>query len=445
MKYDLKRKIGGLVNLKLQKGGKIFFGWYTVFTSSLMGLWAAGTWYYGFGAYFKPLAQEFGWTRAMTSSLWSLGRFEGGLEGPFGGIATDKWGPRAVHIAGVLLSGLGFCLMYFTTDFTTCLIFWVIASIGFNLGYAGPLDKALTDWFVKKRGTVLTLARLGRVVGGTIMPPFMTFLLLQQGWRISFVIMGVLTWIVGLPTAWFFIKPQRPEHYGMMPDGEKIETAMDKESLIKAGQEYTKKIGEHEFSTRQALKTKSLWIPQMADIFSGWIYPSITVHIIPFLTDMDVSPVLAAAAMGFMVLMSTPGRIIGGVVADRLSTKNIKFILVSSSLSYALGMLVMITLVTTTKNPMFIYLSLALFGIGIGIITTARPTMAARFFGRKNFGTITGIQAMLLLPVQLVAPIYAGWAYDVTGNYLTAFTTTLALCTVGIILYMLTPPPKPPT
>ncbi len=65
--------------------GKIFFGWYTVLVSSLTGLWQAGTWYYGFGAYFKPLSEEFGWTRATTSALWSLGRFEGGLEGSSGG------------------------------------------------------------------------------------------------------------------------------------------------------------------------------------------------------------------------------------------------------------------------------------------------------------------------------------------------------------------------
>ncbi len=425
------------------KDGNIFFGWYTVLVSSLTGVWQAGTWYYGFGAYFKPLAGEFGWSRATTSALWSLGRFEGGLEGPFGGIATDRWGPRAIHLIGVILSGLGFVLMYFTRDFTTCLFFWLIASIGFNLGYAGPLDKAVTEWFVKKRGLVITISRLGRVLGGTIMPPIMTFLLLAYGWRISFVIIGMVTWIIGLPTAWYLIKPHRPEYYGMLPDGETV-NASDTESMLEAGQEYARQLGEHEFTAKEAFKTKALWIPQLADFFSGWLYPSVAVHLIPFLTDMGVDPVIAAATMGFMVFMSTPGRIIGGVVADRLSTKNIKYLLMGSSLSYSLGMIIMITLVTTTNSPIFIYLSIALFGVGIGIATTAKPTMAARFFGRKNYGTITGLQAMLLLPSQIGAPIFAGWIYDVTGSYTQAFMTTLGLCLVGVVLYFFTPPPKPP-
>lgn len=443
MKFNFINKLKNLP--KKGGGGGIFFGWLTVFTSHLMGIWSSGTWYYGFGAYFKPLAEEFKLSRATTSGLWSIGRFEGGVEGPFGGMVTDKFGPRAIHLTGVILSGLGFCLMYFTQNFTHILIFWLITSIGFNLGYSGPLDKALTDWFVRKRGLVITLSRLGRVIGGSIMPSFMTFFLLQYGWRLSFLIVGILTWIVGLPTAWFFVKPYRPEHYGLLPDGEKIEgESMGKEELIEVGREYTSKIGEFEFSTLQALKTRSYWIPQIADIFSGWIYPSVTVHMIPFLTDMGISPILAAAATGFMVFMSTPGRVAGGLISDRLSTGNIKYLLMGSSLSYALGMILMITLAATTKNIYFIYASLAFFGVGIGMYTTSQPTMFARFFGRKNYGTITGVYAAIRLTIQLISPIYAGWIYDVTGNYMSAFTTTLALCIIGIILYTLTPPPRKP-
>lgn len=423
--------------------GKIFFGWFTVLVSSLTGLWQAGTWYYGFGAYFKPLSEEFGWTRAQTSSLWSLGRFEGGLEGPFGGIATDRWGPRVIHLIGVLFSGLGFILMYFTNDFTTCMIFWVIASIGFNLGYAGPLDKAVTDWFVKKRGVAITIGRLGRVLGGTLMPPIMTYLLLAYGWRISFVIMGMATWIIGLPTAWYLIKPKRPEYYGMLPDGETA-TTTDTEELIKIGEEYTASLGEYEFTTREAFKTSALWIPEIADVFAAGIYPAVTVHLIPFLTDRGIDPVLAAAAMGFMVFMSTPGRIIGGVVADRLSTPKIKYLMIGSNLSYAIGMLLMVLLVPRTTNILFVYFTIAFFGIGIGIRTTAKPAMVSRFFGRKNYGTITGVQALILLPTQIGAPIFAGWVYDITGSYTQAFTTTLGLAVIGVVLYFFAKPPNPP-
>ena len=425
------------------KEGKVFFGWYIVFTHFVASLWEAGTFFYGFGAFFKPLAQEFGWSRAATSSLWSFGRFEGAMEGPFGGIATDRWGARTIHLIGVFLSGLGFCLMYFTRDFATAFTFWIITSIGFNLGYPGPLDKALTDWFIRRRGTALSLTRIGRAIGGSVMPSFMTLILLLYGWRTAFLVVGIMTWVVNLPLAWFLVRPHRPEYYGLMPDGEAVGDGVEGvESMLRAGEEYSRSLGEYEFTWQQAVRTRAFWIPQLAAIFSS-LYYAITVHIIPYLTDLGVDPVVAAAAMGFMVLMSTPGRIIGGVVVDRLSLGKVRYPLVFSSISYALGMVTLLSM-TPAGNSLFIYVSLAFFGLGIGISATARTLMMARYFGRRNFGTITGIQATIGLPSTLIIPIYAGWVYDITGSYVGGFTLLLALDVMGILLYLLSKPPKQP-
>jgi sugar phosphate permease len=444
MKLGLFNKIRGFFGTTSGREGGVFYGWYIVLTHFVASLWEAGTFFYGFGAFFKPLAQEFGWSRAATSSLWSFGRFEGAVEGPFGGIATDRWGARKIHLIGVFLSGLGFCLMYFTRDYVTAFTFWIITSIGFNLGYPGPLDKALTDWFIRRRGTALSLTRIGRAIGGSVMPSFMTIILLLYGWREAFLVVGVMTWIINLPLAWFFVRPYRPEYYGLMPDGEMVEEGVEGvESMLRAGEEYSKDLGEYEFTWRQALRTRAFWIPQLAAIFSS-LYYAITVHIIPYLTDMGVEPVVAAASMGFMVLMSTPGRIIGGVVVDRLSTGKVRYPLVFSSLFYALGMLTLLNLPISGSN-LYIYISLAFFGVGIGISATARTLMMARYFGRKNFGTITGIQATIGLPSTLIVPIYAGWVYDTTGSYLGGFILLLALDIVGIFLYLISNPPKQPS
>ena len=91
----------------------IFFGWWTVLASGIMNLWGYGVWHYGFGVFFSPLSKEFGWTRAQISAAASLRRFEGGVEGPFGGILADKLGPRAMNFIGMFIAGFGYCLMYF--------------------------------------------------------------------------------------------------------------------------------------------------------------------------------------------------------------------------------------------------------------------------------------------------------------------------------------------
>ena len=51
---------------------KIFYGWWIVLATNLICMIGYGTWLYSFGVFFKPMAAEFGWTRAMTAGAASL-------------------------------------------------------------------------------------------------------------------------------------------------------------------------------------------------------------------------------------------------------------------------------------------------------------------------------------------------------------------------------------
>ena len=91
-----------------------------------------------------------------------------------------------------------------------------------------------------------------------------------------------------------------------------------------------------------------------------------------------------------------------------------------------------------------IYAWFIIFGIGMGIINILNPLMRARYFGRKAFGSIHGTSMMFAVPVGVVAPIYAGWVYDTTGSYITAFTLFAALLTFAAVLLPFAIPPKSP-
>jgi len=84
------------VSIKAKKPPKIFFGWWTVIATGLLGLGITGYYAYGISALFKPIAAEFGFSRAVTSVPSAIGRLEGGIEGPVVGWITDKFGPKWV-------------------------------------------------------------------------------------------------------------------------------------------------------------------------------------------------------------------------------------------------------------------------------------------------------------------------------------------------------------
>lgn len=83
---------------------KIFYGWWIVLTSGILSLFGAGYIFYGVSALFKPIASELGFSRAVASVAPSISSLTQGIEAPFTGWLTDRFGPRRVILLGALLS-----------------------------------------------------------------------------------------------------------------------------------------------------------------------------------------------------------------------------------------------------------------------------------------------------------------------------------------------------
>ena len=148
----------------------------------------------------------------------------------------------------------------------------------------------------------------------------------------------------------------------------------------------------------------------------------------------------AALTMALMVGASIPFRLIGGILADRVSRSQIRFIVVAAFALQAFGFSIFLFYQTTVT----IYIWYVLYGIGMGLSYSLQSPLRARYFGRKAFGSIHGIQEMLMTPLGVAAPIYAGWVYDTTGSYLPAFNLVAILLVVSAVLMAFAVAPKPP-
>ena len=72
------------------KRPRLFYGWWIAFAGLLVNFYLAGTFWYGFSAFFQPLTDEFGWTRATISVAFSIQSSEAAVLGPFAGFASDS-------------------------------------------------------------------------------------------------------------------------------------------------------------------------------------------------------------------------------------------------------------------------------------------------------------------------------------------------------------------
>ncbi len=89
---------------------RIYYGYVIVIAIFIIMLVNLGL-YFSIGVFFKPMLNEFGWTRGITSGAVSLSWIVGGLVAIILGRLNDRFGPRILTTVCGIFFGLGFLLM----------------------------------------------------------------------------------------------------------------------------------------------------------------------------------------------------------------------------------------------------------------------------------------------------------------------------------------------
>ncbi|MFC1864770.1 MFS transporter [Chloroflexota bacterium] len=428
--------------IKSRRFPKIYFGWWTVLAGGFLAFWGHGYHTYGFSALFKPIASELGFSRVATSVPAAIGRLEGGFESPLSGWISDRFGPRWIVIFGIFVMSLSLILMNFIDSLWAFYTVWgVMLGTGFNIAVTLPLDTAISNWFVKKRGVALSIKMVFSGLSGVLVLPLVAWLLATQGWRMTCVIGGLVMALVGLPLAWFFLKQHRPEYYGLLPDGATAKEAVaGADRMINRGVEYAAEVQEVEFTLRQAMRAPAYWLLIVVHGIHGLAASAINIHCIPFLTDIEIDPFRAAGMMAIMVAAGIPARLISGLLADRVSRSHLRFLLGGAYLLQGMGL----TIFLLNQTTAMIYIWFIFYGMGMGAAWTLSSPVRARYFGRKAFGSIGGSSMLFMTPMGVVAPIYFGWVHDTTGSYMSGFTLiAILLVSAAVLAYFILPPKLP--
>lgn len=419
---------------------RIFFGWWIVFITGIISGLGHGFYYYGISVFFKDIASELGLSRAVTSIATGVGRLEGGITSPLTGWLADRYGPKWVIFTGILIVSVGLILMHRITSVWSYMVVWgLIIGIGLNIGLTVPVDKALNDWFINRRGTALGIKFALISVVGVALLPIVSHLVITQGWRTTCFIWGCIM-IASAPFALIFVKQKRPEYYGLLPDGalSGLDSDASIDDMIDRGIQYAAGYEETEFRFKDALRTRVYWIVGVAFGVQTAVSGGLNIHIIPFLTDMGIDRTVAGGMMGMMVFFTIPSRFLGGAIADRAGKGGLPFLIAGGFLLQVIG--IVSFLITPSVISMYIFL--ILFGFGSGAGTVLFIAMLARFFGRKAFGSIFGSSIAVRAPASLLAPVFSGWVYDTTGSYTAAFILFAGAAAVAALLMCFTRPKK---
>ncbi|MGZ8453158.1 MAG: MFS transporter [Candidatus Binatia bacterium] len=196
----------------------LFYGWRMVAAGCAMRMLGGGFHLYGFTIFFLPITNELGLSRAATSLVFSLARAEGAIEGPLAGYFIDRYGPRPMMLAGIILSGLGYMLLATVDSYAAFLIVYLgVISLAFSAGFMHSPMVLANSWFIRRRAMAMTLISSAIGIGGTLITPVLAFTVAQWGWRYGAFIAGIGLIVTGVPVA-LYVK-RSPESMGLLPDG----------------------------------------------------------------------------------------------------------------------------------------------------------------------------------------------------------------------------------
>jgi len=391
-------------------GNRSFYGYIIVIAAFFILLLFGGT-RFAFGVFFKPVMNEFGWTRALTSGAFSLSWMVQGITGIMMGRLNDRLGPRIVLSMSGFFMGLGYLLMSQITGLGQLYIYYGLI-IGIGSAVYVPLVSTVARWFKARRSMMTGIVVAGAGLGQFIAPPVANWLISSFEWRMSYIIMGGVVLLAMIITAQFLRRD--PAQLGQVPYGEGNKGHNELRPQIE------------ELSAGQAFRSKKLWLLFTIFFSSGFSAWAIIVHIVPHATDLGISASNAAIILALIGALVIIGRIFWGIIGDRIGD-NRTYIIGTFIISASL-----IWLVSADSGGMLYYFA-PIFGFAWAVAVLGSP-LTAGIFGLSAHGAIMGLTNLGYNLGGALGPLVSGYLFDVSGDYRQSFLINAIVSVLGLVL-----------
>ena len=394
--------------------GRIFYGWIVVAACFVCMVVSIGIINNSTGVYVKPVCQAMGFSRGAWSVNNTLIAGSQMLIALLSGRIFARFDVKKVMCVGGICMALGYASYALAQNLPMFYISSVICGLSQGLLVVVSIPMLIANWFHARRGTAMGIAAMGSGVGGMLCNPLAARLIVQIGWRGTYVLLACVIFLVVVPACFFVIRT-KPAHMGLHPLGETI--AADGIALDDRG-----------MTAKQARGTLIFWALCICGAINGLSAVSIVHNVAPHMNDVGLSVMeasaISSACMGALAL----GKLLLGYLYDRLGPSRATLLANLCSLLALAGMLM---------APALPALALVVVGIGIGgaFGSVATPILAQRIFGNREFGAVLGLMSAFSNIGAMAGPLVVSGVYDASGSYLPAFWGVGALMCLVTLVY----------
>ena len=339
--------------------------------------------------------------------------------------------------AGGVISGVGFILLGRARDFWQFLLFrWLLVSPGDALMGQMVVNVSISRWFVRMRGRALAMAGMGHGLAKVGMPLLAASLIVNMGWRTTWVIFGFCTLLLVVAPA--FLMRRRPEDMGLLPDGSsrgEAESATPAKEGSSPRTRYSASAADVPWSRREALRTPAFWLIVATFGVASVGVTGLNLHVFAFVSDQGHPALVAAFVMSIIAFMQFSTPMAWGILAERTDISRLimaKFLIQAAGLLWALS----------DPGVLSLYGGFFLYGIGMGGTSILSEMIWANYFGRVSLGSIRGMGSLLTHAFGAGGPPFFGLLFDATQSYRLSFSIFIAMLFASALLSLFLRPPK---
>ncbi|ASS67543.1 MULTISPECIES: MFS transporter [unclassified Paenibacillus] len=364
------------------------------------------------GLFLKQVSTDLGVGMGSLSLYFSVSAIVTMVFLPIGGKLMAKYDTRFILSIAVILQAGAFALFGLMSSVWGWYILAVPLAVGgvFITVIAGPV--LINQWFKKSKGLALGIMGAAGGLLGAFTQPAVGNLIAHQGWRHSYMIVGIAVIVIVVPIVILLLR----------------KSPQEKKALAYGAGETTGTIGtaaaaaENKGVTLAAAKKSSAFYALIAFFFMITSAASFSMHIPTYLMNKGFDVSFAGNVMATNMIGVLIGSLVIGYASDKIGTRN------TAIAAMLLGLLSIGLLLFSASSTAVISLAVGLFGLVSASIGTLGPALTSALFGNKEYSQIYSNASMGLAISSIVALPAYGYVFDYTGSY------TPVLYAIGIML-----------
>jgi predicted MFS family arabinose efflux permease len=356
--------------------------------------------------FLPPLLAEFQAPRATIASPLSYIWITAAALGPVAGWLVARRNPRLVVIGGLGATAVGLLLGAHASTLSV-MIASVGIAVGMGLGLTGLSTQAalLADSYSRRRGVAMGIAFSG-AMAAFVLGPITQRLISSYGWRAAFVCHAAAL-LALIPVAWRVLPTRLGAHVSSTGS-----TALAAPS---------KSLGH----TVLSIPFWSLLVVFTVPPLFGNL--ATTQHALYF-PARGFSVAETSLMLGAGGVLAASGRVLAGILADRVGAPAAGLISFSISTAGVLSLLAM----ETWPVRIFAYGYVLLLFMPLGSRATIVSVLLGRIAGPRNYGPLFGLLGIGNSLGSAAGPWLSGAIFDHTHSYLVIYLTALGFAVAGL-------------